>query len=76
MSCVNLAATIFWFPLRIIAPVTGSAMRVWMALVLDPAEGAVHGTCPCTLTIRRSPPTSAASDTDFGADSVTSMPGR
>ena len=75
MSWRKVAATIFWPPVRTITPVSRSCIRVSTAFF------SIHvSVLPTALswasTILSSPPTIAMSDTDLGADSVTSRPGR
>ena len=75
VSCRKVAATIFWPPARTIAPVAGSRSRVSTAFFSVQPRVALTA-LSCAATMRSSPPTIAIRDTDFGALSVTSRPGR
>ena len=75
VSCRKVAATIFCPPTRAILPVSGSFIRVSAAFFSTQASVAATARS-WVSTMRRSPPTSAASDTDFGAEKVRSRPGR
>ena len=57
------------------APLALSCIRLSTALRSTHARVRVTA-LSCAATIRSAPPTSATSDTDLGADSVTSRPGR
>ena len=75
VSCRKVAATIFWLATRAIFPVSGSFMRVSAAfLSIQSSVAATARSCACAM--RPSPPTSAAMETDFGAEKVRSRPGR
>ena len=75
VSWRKVAATIFCPPSRTIRPVAGSFSRVSAAFLSIQASVAATARS-CASTTRASPPTRPASDTDFGAERVTSRPGR
>ena len=75
VSWRKVAATIFWPPARAILPVSGSFMRVSAAFFSIQASVAATARSWAS-TMRPSPPTSAARETDLGAEKVRSRPGR
>ena len=75
LSWRKAATTVFWPPVRTMRPVSGSFVRVSATFFSN--HPIVRATARSwASTTRASPPTSAASETDFGAERVRSRPGR